>query len=92
MVTASAVMEPPSTATAPVHNPAGAPYVRPPTASLPSIVIPPSAPAPASPTLIDIEHLDFFYGPSQALNDISLKIDAHKVTAFIGPSGCGKST
>jgi phosphate transport system ATP-binding protein len=36
--------------------------------------------------------VDFFYGPSQALHDISLKLDEKKVTAFIGPSGCGKST
>ena len=48
--------------------------------------------APVSETLIDIDHVDFFYGPSQALHDINLKIPAKKVTAFIGPSGCGKST
>jgi phosphate transport system ATP-binding protein len=55
---------------------------------------PPSA-APAgraTATLIEIEHLDFFYGATQALSDINLKIDDHKVTALIGPSGCGKST
>lgn len=43
-------------------------------------------------TLIDIENLDFFYGDTQALHDISLKIPEKEVTAFIGPSGCGKST
>jgi len=48
--------------------------------------------APAGATLIDIEHLDFFYGATQALHDISLQIEDKKVTAFIGPSGCGKST
>ena len=36
--------------------------------------------------------LNLFYGPKQALCDISLDIEEHKVTAFIGPSGCGKST
>lgn len=36
--------------------------------------------------------LNFFYGPAQALYDISIQIPPHKVTAFIGPSGCGKST
>ena len=51
-----------------------------------------AAAARTSSTLIEIEHLDFFYGSSQALNDINLKIDDHKVTALIGPSGCGKST
>ena len=41
---------------------------------------------------VDVEHLNFFYGEKQALSDISIRIDAHIVTAFIGPSGCGKST
>ena len=36
--------------------------------------------------------LRFFYGPNQALFDISLAIPAKSVTALIGPSGCGKST
>ena len=34
----------------------------------------------------------FWYGPKQALHDISITIPARAVTAFIGPSGCGKST
>jgi phosphate transport system ATP-binding protein len=42
--------------------------------------------------IIDIEGVNFFYGESQALHDISMKIPAKEVTAFIGPSGCGKST
>ena len=41
---------------------------------------------------MSIRNLDFFYGDSQALKDISLPLYANKVTAFIGPSGCGKST
>ena len=36
--------------------------------------------------------LNFHYGDYQALKDINLDIQQHKVTAFIGPSGCGKST
>ena len=36
--------------------------------------------------------MDFFYGASHALHDISLKIPEKMVSAFIGPSGCGKST
>ncbi len=39
-----------------------------------------------------IQHLDFYYGAKKALNDISLEILPHRVTALIGPSGCGKST
>lgn len=45
-----------------------------------------------APIIVDIDHVDFCYGATQALNDISLKLEAKKVTAFIGPSGCGKST
>ena len=33
-----------------------------------------------------------WYGPSQALKDITLDIPEHAITALIGPSGCGKST
>ena len=51
-----------------------------------------AAPAPVGNTLIDISHVDFFYGATQALHDISIAIEEKKVTAFIGPSGCGKST
>jgi phosphate transport system ATP-binding protein len=53
----------------------------------------PSGTAPANlPVAIDVEHLDFFYGPKRALEDITIQIPKHLVTAFIGPSGCGKST
>jgi len=41
---------------------------------------------------IHIRHLNFYYGTSQALQNISLDIPKNQVTAFIGPSGCGKST
>jgi len=39
-----------------------------------------------------VQQLNFYYGPSKALSNISLEIQPHKVTALIGPSGCGKST
>jgi phosphate transport system ATP-binding protein len=41
---------------------------------------------------IEIAALSLFYGPAQALKNISLSIRERLVTAFIGPSGCGKST
>lgn len=41
---------------------------------------------------ISVSKLNFFYGKSQALYDISLEIPQNEVMAFIGPSGCGKST
>jgi phosphate transport system ATP-binding protein len=34
----------------------------------------------------------FWYGPKQALHQVTLEVPARTVTAFIGPSGCGKST
>ncbi len=36
--------------------------------------------------------LDFYYGPSLALHQITMDVYPQKVTALIGPSGCGKST
>ncbi len=50
-----------------------------------------AAPATAKP-MIEIDDVDFYYGKSQALHDVSLNIAEREVTAFIGPSGCGKST
>src|SRR5687768_17553854 len=43
-------------------------------------------------TKIDVKGLSLYYGEKQALKEITMKIAANKVTAFIGPSGCGKST
>jgi len=41
---------------------------------------------------VDVERYSFWYGPSQALRDVSVSVAANRITAFIGPSGCGKST
>src|SRR5881628_3105853 len=41
---------------------------------------------------IAVEDLNFFYGKTQALNEISIEIPERQVMAFIGPSGCGKTT
>jgi len=41
---------------------------------------------------IETRNLNLYYGEKQALQDISLEIPQHRVSAFIGPSGCGKST
>jgi phosphate transport system ATP-binding protein len=71
---------------------APAPTFRPPSAPAAAASSPGAVPAPADEILIDIDHVDFFYGASQALHDICLQIQDKKVTAFIGPSGCGKST
>jgi phosphate transport system ATP-binding protein len=43
-------------------------------------------------TKLETKNLNFYYGDFKALNDISLSIPEHQITAVIGPSGCGKST
>ncbi|HEY6330511.1 MAG TPA: phosphate ABC transporter ATP-binding protein PstB, partial [Blastocatellia bacterium] len=52
---------------------------------------PPAVTADA-PVKVGVTNLDFYYGKSKALHDISCSLPANLVTAFIGPSGCGKST
>ena len=49
-------------------------------------------PAIDGPPKIHADALNFFYGETRALQDISLRIQPNVVTALIGPSGCGKST
>ena len=43
-------------------------------------------------SVLQIENFSLWYGPKQALFDVSMPIPKGKVTAIIGPSGCGKST
>lgn len=43
-------------------------------------------------TALKVENLSLWYGAKQALNNISLAVPRHRITALIGPSGCGKST
>ncbi len=40
----------------------------------------------------EVRNLNFWYGNFKALENITLDIQAKRITAFIGPSGCGKST
>jgi phosphate transport system ATP-binding protein len=58
-----------------------------------------AAPAPVAGLPVDAEQIAFdiknfslWYGKRQALQDVTIRIPARKVTAIIGPSGCGKST
>jgi phosphate transport system ATP-binding protein len=56
----------------------------------------PASPFPVSgsqhPGTIHAKDFSFWYGPKQALYDVTITIPARAVTALIGPSGCGKST
>jgi len=42
--------------------------------------------------IITVKQVNFYYGPFQALTDITMGFAKNRVTALIGPSGCGKST
>ena len=42
--------------------------------------------------VFSVKNLNFYYGATRALSNISLEVMSHQVTALIGPSGCGKST
>jgi phosphate transport system ATP-binding protein len=41
---------------------------------------------------IQVEHLNAWFGKTQALHDITIDMPPNRATAIIGPSGCGKST
>ncbi|MBI2813426.1 MAG: phosphate ABC transporter ATP-binding protein [Opitutae bacterium] len=66
--------------------------VAPAAAPRPLAAAPFTAADPAARAVIEIDDVDFHYGASKTLHDITLNIMERQVTAFIGPSGCGKST
>jgi iron(III) transport system ATP-binding protein len=43
-------------------------------------------------TAIELQHIRKTFGPTVALDDISLKIPSGELLFLLGPSGCGKST
>jgi phosphate transport system ATP-binding protein len=59
-----------------------------------------TAPAPATSVAtidpaairLDVKDLNFYYGKTHALKNVSIPFADKSVTALIGPSGCGKST
>ena len=57
-------------------------------ATLPGVVIDQDIPDP----VFEADGLTVGYGGTPAVVDVSVKVAARQVTAFIGPSGCGKST
>jgi phosphate transport system ATP-binding protein len=48
--------------------------------------------APELALRMQVSNLDFYYGKTQALFSVNLRVATNQVTALIGPSGCGKST
>ena len=63
-----------------------APTVAPTAAATPGVGAAEEKPA------LEVEDLNAYYGTFRAINNISLAVNRHQVTAIIGPSGCGKST
>lgn len=63
---------------------------------VPPVVMPREADEELSPEkpgeIIETRNLNLWYGETQALRDVSIRIRKNRVTALIGPSGCGKST
>ncbi len=57
-----------------------------------SISEPPAVRPPDAAAKITARNVDFYYGETRTLKDVSLVIQEKRVTALIGPSGCGKST
>lgn len=41
---------------------------------------------------VEVKNLNFYYGNSIALENVTINIPSNQVSALIGPSGCGKST
>lgn len=45
-----------------------------------------------APDMLDVDHIDTFYGETQVLFDVSLRVGAGEVVALLGPNGAGKTT
>jgi branched-chain amino acid transport system ATP-binding protein len=42
--------------------------------------------------MLEVSNLDVFYGKSQALRDVSLRVDEGEIVALVGTNGAGKTT
>ncbi len=51
-----------------------------------------ATPSETAGAAVSARGFSFWYGPKQALFEVSIDVPRESVTAIIGPSGCGKST
>ena len=51
-----------------------------------------AAPGTIGDTVFEVEDLNVYYGDFRAVQDATLTVYKHEITAMIGPSGCGKTT
>jgi branched-chain amino acid transport system ATP-binding protein len=42
--------------------------------------------------MVEVDHIDVFYGEAQALFDVSVRIEKGEIVSLIGPNGAGKTT
>jgi branched-chain amino acid transport system ATP-binding protein len=50
------------------------------------------AATPTAPAMLDVHELSSAYGPVRALNGVSLRAEAGRITAVLGANGAGKTT
>ena len=58
----------------------------------PALPASPPQPTPTMRPKIDVANMNFYYGDTRVLQDVTVTMQPNCVTALIGPSGCGKST
>jgi ABC-2 type transport system ATP-binding protein len=47
---------------------------------------------PSRTPVLSVQNVSYWYGPKQALDDVSFDVYSGRVTALLGPNGAGKST